>query len=156
MELSDDFREFVEWLDKHEVRFLIVGGYAVAFHGHPRYTKDLDVWIAATQDNAERLLRALHDFGFGSLNLSVADFVEEGMIIQLGDPPNRIDILTSVKGLEFELAWQSREMLSGSELSIPFISKGDLIQAKQSVGRLQDLADIEHLSGPADKDDSNR
>ncbi len=96
MDLTTDFKEFVELLNKHEVRYLVVGGYAVAVYGHPRYTKDLDIWIEASNKNSDRLLVALNEFGFGSLDLNRHDFLEPGWIVQLGNPPNRIDLLTSV------------------------------------------------------------
>lgn len=98
MILNPDFKEFVALLNAHEVRFLVVGGYAVAFHGHPRYTKDLDVWVEP--ENARRLMRALEAFGFGSVGLEAQDFLEPDYIVQLGYPPNRIDLITSLKGAE--------------------------------------------------------
>lgn len=100
--LSKDFREFIELLKENKVRYLVVGGYAVAFHGHPRYTRELDVWIELSPDNANRIFEALKKFGFGSLGLKPNDFLESDQIIQLGYPPNRIDILTTLKDLEFE------------------------------------------------------
>lgn len=101
MELNPDFKEFFESLNRNDVRYLVVGGYAVAFHGYPRYTKDIDVWIEATTDNVQRLIQALRDFGFGALGLQERDFLEPGYTIQLGRPPNRIDLLTSVHGVDF-------------------------------------------------------
>jgi hypothetical protein len=97
MMLSKDFKEFIELLNGHKVRYLVVGGYAVAFHGHPRYTKDLDVWIELSSENADKVIKALEDFGFGSMGLKSEDFLESDQIIQLGYPPNRIDILASLK-----------------------------------------------------------
>jgi hypothetical protein len=99
MVLTQDFREFVALLIKNDVRFLIVGGYAVAFHGHPRYTKDLDIWVWADTRNAENVVRALTEFGLGALNVTPGDFLEEDRIIQLGYPPNRIDLLTGLSGV---------------------------------------------------------
>ena len=100
--LSKDFKEFIELLNENNVKYLVVGGYAVALHGHPRYTKDLDVWIELSPDNAGRVLQALEKFGFGSLDLKPNDFLEANQIIQLGYPPNRIDILTTLTDLKFE------------------------------------------------------
>lgn len=94
MQLDRDFREFLECLTGRDVRFLVVGGYAVAAHGHPRYTGDLDLWIWTSAENAESLLSALEDFGFGSLGLVSEDFTEPGRVVQLGYPPVRIDLLT--------------------------------------------------------------
>ncbi len=100
--LSRDFKEFIALLNEHEVRYLVVGGYAVAFHGYPRYTKDIDVWVELSPENAARIVRALEEFGFGSLGLDTGDFLESDQIIQLGYPPNRIDILTTLKGITFD------------------------------------------------------
>jgi hypothetical protein len=108
MELDPDFNEFIASCAAHDVRFLIVGGYAVAAHGHPRFTKDLDVWVWLEAQNANRLVAALEDFGFGSLGLTPDDFLDEGTVIQLGYPPKRIDILTQVDGVHFESCWERR------------------------------------------------
>ncbi|MFC9896070.1 DUF6036 family nucleotidyltransferase [Nocardia sp. NPDC127579] len=142
MELDRDFSEFIESCVAHEVRFLIVGGYAVAVHGHPRFTKDLDVWVWIDPQNADRLVAALADFGFGSLGLRAADFLEEGMVVQLGHPPKRIDLLTSVDGVEFETCWERRvDVTLGSQV-VPFLSAADLIANKRASGRPQDIADV--------------
>jgi hypothetical protein len=101
MELDRDFSEFIASCAAHSVRFLIVGGYAVAAHGHPRFTKDLDVWVWIDEQNANSLVDALRDFGFGSLGLAPDDFLEEGVIVQLGYPPKRIDIITQADGVDF-------------------------------------------------------
>lgn len=145
MNLSPDFSEFVACANCHEVRFLIVGGYAVAYHGHPRYTKDLDVWVERTAENAGRLVRALEEFGFGGVGLDVSDFLEEGQVIQLGYPPSRIDLLTSVSGLDFADAFPNREVVTIDGVDVPFIALADLRQNKEASGRLQDLADLENL-----------
>ncbi|NUS43565.1 MAG: hypothetical protein HOQ24_07750 [Mycobacteriaceae bacterium] len=142
MELDRDFSEFIESCLAHDVRFLVVGGYAVAAHGHPRFTKDMDVWVWIDQGNAERLIAALRDFGFGSLGLSVADFVAEDMVVQLGHPPKRIDLLTSVDGVEFDPCWERRVNIAVGGQSVPFISMDDLIANKEASGRPQDVADV--------------
>jgi hypothetical protein len=100
--LSKDFKEFLELLNENNVKYLVLGGYAVAFHGHPRYPKDIDVWIELSPDNANNIMNALKEFGFGSLGLKTEDFLESDQIIQLGYPPNRIDILTTLKSLKFD------------------------------------------------------
>jgi len=100
--LSKDFKEFIELLNAYNVRYLVVGGYAVAFHGHPRYTKDLDVWVELSRENADNIIDALEEFGFESLGLKAEDFLESSQIIQLGYPPNRIDILTTLKEIKFD------------------------------------------------------
>lgn len=104
MNLNHDFKEFVGYFIAHDVRFMIVGGYAVAAHGHPRYTKDLDVWVWADEGNAERIIAALAAFGFGEVGLSAHDFQQPDAVIQLGHEPNRIDILTSATGRLQDLA----------------------------------------------------
>ena len=143
--LSPDFKEFIELLNAHNVQYLIVGGYALAFHGHPRYTKDIDVWIATNTENAERMLKVLTDFGFSSLALSLQDFLEEDNIIQLGFPPNRIDILTSVDGIEFENSTPQSSVIEVDGVNIHLIGIHNLIENKTASGRLQDLADVEKL-----------
>jgi hypothetical protein len=145
MRLDQDFKEFIALLNEHEVRYLIVGGYAVAVHGHPRYTKDLDVWILTETGNADRLLSALEEFGFGSLGLTQGDFVTRDQVIQLGYPPNRIDILTSLEGVSFEDCYDSRAVVELEGLLVPFISLDDLRKNKRALGRHQDLADLENL-----------
>ena len=143
--LSPDFKEFIELLNAHKVQYLIVGGYALAFHGHPRYTKDIDVWIAADSENAQKMLNVLKDFGFASLSLSQQDFLEQGNIIQLGFPPNRIDILTSVDGIQFADSLSESSIIEVDGIAIHLIGIHKLIENKTASGRLQDLADVEKL-----------
>jgi hypothetical protein len=145
MRLNRDFQEFVAALSSRNVRFLIVGGYAVAAHGHPRYTKDLDIWVWADPRNAESILESLNDFGLGGLDLQASDFVEPNAVVQLGFEPQRIDILTSVTGLSFDEAYPNRQMLSIGDITAPFISLDDLVKNKLATGRIQDLADVEAL-----------
>ena len=142
---NKDFREFVELLNSNGVRFLIVGGHAVAFHGYPRFTGDLDVWIATDPENAFRVAKVLSDFGFGSLKFSAKDFVRPGYAIQLGRPPYRIDILTSIDAVAFSRAYRRRQMVRAGTLTIPFIALEDLLKNKRATGRPQDLADVERL-----------
>ena len=134
MRLDPDFSEFIACCAAREVRFLIVGGYAVAVHVHPRYTKDLDVWVWIDRDNAARLVEALNDFGFGSLGLVADDFLEPESGVQLGYPPKRIDILTSVDGVEFVDCYPNRTEveLEGVEPTVPFIGLADLMANKQA------------------------
>lgn len=143
--LNKDFREFVESLNSHEVRYLIVGGYAVAFHGHPRYTKDLDVWIEQEPENAAKMIRSLDHFGFGSLGLKAADFLKPRQMVQLGNPPNRIDLLTSVSGVDFADCHLRRVQAEIDGVTTSFIALEDLKCNKRASGRLQDLADLEKL-----------
>ncbi|MCD6273605.1 MAG: hypothetical protein J7K30_12370 [Deltaproteobacteria bacterium] len=143
--LNKDFKEFIELLNDNNVKYLIVGGYAVAFHGHPRYTKDLDIWIEASPENAQRLLNALDQFGFGSLGLELKDFVAIDRVIQLGYPPNRIDLLTTAAGLNFGKCYASKvsEYING--IRIDFVDIANLKRNKRAAGRSQDLADLENL-----------
>jgi hypothetical protein len=145
MVLNQDFKEFVQSLNEHNVRYLIIGGYAVAFHGHPRYTKDLDVWIELAPQNAANMLKALMDFGFGSLELTEHDFLEPDQIIQLGYPPSRIDILTTLAGVDFADCYASKVITTIDDIPMNFIDLENLKKNKQAAGRLQDLADLENL-----------
>ena len=140
--VSKDFEELLASLSSREVKALVVGGYAVAYHAKPRHTKDIDIWVEPEPENVQRLLNALNDFGFGSLDLKEEDFTEPGRIVQLGFPPNRIDLLTSIKGLNFEDAWQSRVEDSYGEAKVCYLGRDDLIRNKKAVGRPQDQADV--------------
>jgi hypothetical protein len=108
MQLSKDLREFLESLNANEVECLVVGAYAVGWHGYPRYTGHIDILLCPTQENAERVLRTLVNFGFGSLRMEAADFTQPDQVIQLGRRPNRIDLVTSITGVSFADAWESR------------------------------------------------
>jgi phage replication-related protein YjqB (UPF0714/DUF867 family) len=143
--LSKDFKEFIGFLNKNDVRYLIVGGYAVAFHGYPRYTRDLDVWIELSPENAANVIEALEKFGFGALQIKKEDFLEHEQIIQLGYPPNRIDILTSLHGVQFEKCYKSRIEFELADIVVNFIDVENLKRNKIATGRLQDLADVENL-----------
>ena len=143
---SRDFREFIQLLNEHEIEYLIVGGYAVALYGYPRFTGDLDVWIRASILNAERIMTALRKFGFESLKISESDFTTPDSIVQLGYPPVRIDILTSLDGVEFESCFASRHRVVFEGLPINFISIADLKLNKEASGRTRDIDDLENLS----------
>jgi|SRR6185369_14079897 len=145
--LSHDFKEFIKSLNDNDVRYLIVGGYAVAIHGHPRYTKDIDIWIELSPENASRMIKAIEQFGFGSLGLTEDDFLKIGQVVQLGYPPNRIDLINSLSGVEFETCYESRVQVIIDDLSIGFIDLHNLKINKKASGRLQDLADVENLGG---------
>ena len=127
------------------MRYLVVGGYAVALHGHPRYTKDIDIWLERDEENAERLVRALDHFGFASLGLAAGDFLEPDQIIQLGYAPNRIDLLTTLAGLDFGTCYASRLAVTIDQVEVDFIDLDNLKASKRAAGRLQDLADLENL-----------
>lgn len=143
--LNQDFKEFVKSLNANQVRYLIVGGYALGFHGHPRYTKDLDVWIEMAPENAANVVAALEAFGFGSLGLKAADFLVPDQIIQLGYPPNRIDLLTTLPGVDFPQCYASRVQIEVESISVSFIDLDNLKKNKKASGRHQDLADLESL-----------
>lgn len=143
--LTSDFKEFLESLNANNVRYLVVGGFAVAIHGYPRYTKDIDIWVEMERENATNLIHALSQFGFDSLHLKVEDFLIEDQIIQLGYPPSRIDILVTLPGVDFVTCYKARKIVVVDEIPVSFIDKADLIKNKQASGRHQDLADLENL-----------
>ena len=145
MELDQDFKEFIALLNEYKVKYLVIGGYAVNFHGYPRYTKDIDFWLWMTQENIEHLLIVLKKFGFGSLNLSIEDFMDADNIVQLGYEPYRIDLLVDVDGIDFEACFGRRIEAELDDVLINFLSLQDLIASKKQAGRLQDLADAEQL-----------
>ena len=145
MSLQKDLREFIELLSALEVRFVIVGAFAVAYHGYFRYTSDIDLFIDSSVENATRIFRAVEQFGFGDLKLKVEDFTQEDQVIQLGVSPNRIDVMTFLSGVSFDEAWASRELGELDGLSVPFISREMLKRNKIACGRNRDLADLEYL-----------
>lgn len=148
-ELSPDFKEFLELLEKHKVQYLVVGGFALAWLGHPRYTGDLDIWIRVDERNAAAMELVLLDFGFKSLQLTKGDFLLMGNIIQLGHPPVRIDIITLADGIDFDDCYQRLQRKTIGALTLPFISKEDFIRNKKASGRSQDMTDVEKLEGPS-------
>ncbi|MEM9462210.1 MAG: nucleotidyltransferase [Myxococcota bacterium] len=148
-DLPDDFRDLLVSLADAKVRFLVVGGYAVAFHGHARATKDLDIYVEPGADNAARVERGLTDFGapLRTLGIRRDDFEHPGTIVQLGVPPLRIDLLTTADGISFDEAWSSRDSLEIDGRTIAVIGHDALIKNKLASGRHQDLADVEALRG---------
>jgi len=143
---NQDFKEFIQLLNDNQVRYLVVGGYAVALHGHPRYTKDIDIWLEMSPQNGAKMVEALAQFGFGSLGLKVEDFLVPEQILQLGYPPSRIDLLNDLVGVEFEGCYERRVEAMIDGVSVNFIDLESLKQNKKAVGRLQDLADLEKLA----------
>lgn len=143
--LNPDFKEFIKLLNANQVKYLIIGGYAVAIHGHPRYTKDIDIWVEMSSENAIKLITALDQFGFGSLGLSAQDFQTPNQIIQLGYPPNRIDLITTPDGIDFETCYPSKTEIIIDNIPVQFIDLENLRKNKKASGRLQDLADLENL-----------
>ncbi len=142
---SPDFKELLKIFKKHKIRYLIVGGYAVMKYSEPRFTKDLDVFIATDQENAKSVYLALKEFGAPLENLSSDDFVHKGYFYQMGRPPLRVDIMMSIPGIEFDVAWKNRELVEFDDLKLFFISRSDLIKAKEASGRPQDKIDVEKL-----------
>lgn len=143
-----EFLEFLRLLSSHRVEFLVVGGYAVAFHGHPRTTGDLDVWVAASPENAARVRSVLRDFGFSEEQVASAPLHLSGKVIRMGMPPLRIELLTSVSGLEFTESYARCERHQIKGIDVPIVSRADLIANKSAAGRTQDLADIDALKQP--------
>ena len=142
---SPDFRELLSLLEKHKVRYLVVGGYAVMKYTEPRFTKDLDLWISTDEENSKAVYAALKEFGAPLKGLAPPDFTQEGYFYQMGNPPFRLDVMMSIPGVTFETAWANREKVQLEGLVIPFISKADLIKAKEAGGRPQDLIDAKEL-----------
>jgi hypothetical protein len=145
MPLNKDLREFVELLNSNQVDYLIVGAFAVTYHGFPRYTGDLDILVRPTAENARRVLDALSQFGFGELGVRAEDVETPGRVVQLGIPPNRIDLLNALSGLTFEEAWDSREAAELDGVPVAFIGRTALIRNKEHTGRAKDKGDAEEL-----------
>ena len=145
--VNRDFRDLFAVFDAHEVRFLVVGGYAVTFHTRPRFTKDIDIWVAPTVENATRVARALLAFGapLAEHGVEARDFARIGVVYQMGLPPNRIDVLTAVDGLEFESCWSRRVVAKYGDAPVAYLGRHDLIVNKRRVGRPQDLEDVRAL-----------
>lgn len=144
--VNRDFEELFACLNRHEVRAVVIGAHALAFHARPRYTKDIDVFVDANDDNAARLLAALDEFGFGGIGLEPGDFSRPGKIVQLGVEPNRIDLTTIIDGLSFDEAWQGRVEGFYGETPVFFLGIEELKKNKAASGRPQDLADLDALS----------
>jgi len=145
MPLSKDLREFIECLNSNEVEYLIVGALAVSWHGFPRYSADIDFLVRPSPANAERVLRAIAQFGFGGIGISAADLTAEGKVIQLGREPNRIDLMTSVTGVAFDDAWDDLSPGQLDGIPVNFIGRASLLRNKEATGRPKDRIDAEEL-----------
>lgn len=144
--LFEDFKDFIELCNNYQLRYLVIGGFAVSIHGYPRTTKDLDICIEASDENALKITKVINDFGMGSLGLMAKDFLEKGMFTQLGREPVRIDIMVEIDDLSFEKAWENKRTINyDDEVLIHFIGYNELLQLKQLASRPQDLADIAKL-----------
>jgi predicted nucleotidyltransferase len=143
--LADDFKEFLKSLNSNSVEYLLIGGYAVGVYGHIRATNDLDIWVNVSSENAARIDRTLREFGFASAVLTPDLFLARNNIVRMGVPPIRIEILTSISGVEFEPCYAEREMIQIDEMQVPVISLARLRENKAASGRTKDLADLENL-----------
>jgi hypothetical protein len=145
MEIQRDFKELLALFNAHKVQNLIVGAHALAFHGSPRYTGDLDLFVEPGPDNAARILKALDQFGFGSQDISVSDFQVPDKVVQLGVPPVRIDLVTSLTGVSWEEAADGAVPGRFGDVAVRFLGRNELIRNKRALGRKKDLADLEAL-----------
>ncbi len=143
--LNRDFKEFVELLAAAGVEYLVVGGYALAAHGRPRYTGDLDLWVNNDEANIGRVIKALDAFGFGTLGLQASDFSNDDADVQLGYPPGRIDLLTGIDGVVFAECYPRRQMTSVAGVELPIIHLDDFKANKRAAGRPRDLSDLASL-----------
>ncbi len=143
--IPNDFIEFIPLCNKHQLKYMVIGGFAVSIHGYPRSTKDMDICIQLSDENAEKMLFVLKELGFSSLNLTKADFLVPHYFTQLGYEPVRIDIMNDIDGVEFEVAWQNKKVVKMKGVDFNFIGYNELLILKQLAGRPQDLADIYKL-----------
>ena len=143
--LPPDFKEFLRLLKAHGVEYLLISGYAVGYHGYPRATNDMDIWIAIHPDNAERMVRVLHAFGFDTLDLSIDLFLQDHSIVRMGLPPMRIEVLTTISGVQFAACYAERVTAMIDGIDVHLISLPYLKVNKQASGRYKDLDDLEHL-----------
>jgi hypothetical protein len=145
MEVQPDFRDLLALLNAHKVEYLIVGGYALAFHGAPRFTGDIDIFVRPQRENASRVIDALAAFGFRFPNLTATDFENPNKVVQLGVPPVRIDLITSISGVSWEEAEAHKEPGTFGDVPVSYIGRQQYIKNKRSAGRKKDLADIEAI-----------
>jgi hypothetical protein len=143
--LARDFKEFLKLLNSNRVEYLLIGGYAVGAYGYIRATNDLDLWVRISPENAAGIERALREFGFAAAGLSPGAFLNRNNVVRMGAPPIRIEILTSISGVEFESCYAERETIRIEEIEVPVISLAHLRQNKAASGRAKDLADLENL-----------
>jgi hypothetical protein len=145
MDLHPDLIELLKGLSASKVRFLIVGAHAVAFHGHPRFTNDLDIWIEQSPENAERVWRALKEFGAPLADVRPEDFANPDIVYQMGVAPNRFDVLVSIDAVHFAKAWRNRVRGTLGGIPVHYLGRQDLLRNKKAAGRSQDLIDVEKL-----------
>ncbi|MBN2353493.1 MAG: nucleotidyltransferase [Spirochaetales bacterium] len=147
MNIQPDFEELLRLLEENKVEYLIVGGFAVAYHGYPRFTKDIDIFFHATGGNIQKLRRALLEFGFMDSELPQDLFQKEGNIVTFGAEPVRVDMMNVIDGVDFQTAWMNRQRGTYGKTKVNFIGRNELIRNKESTSRAQDKADAEKLSG---------
>lgn len=145
MEVQPDFRDLLALLNEHKVKYLIVGGYALAFHGAPRYTGDIDIFVQPHPGNAQCVIKALAEFGFRLPNLTADDFQHPNKVVQLGVPPVRIDLITSISGVTWDDAYASREAGCFGDVPVDYLGRKEYLSNKRAAGRRKDLADLEAL-----------
>jgi predicted nucleotidyltransferase len=145
LKLHQDFKDFLKLLNKNKVKYLLIGGYAVGFHGYPRATADLDIWIQMDENNARKSVKAIRQFGFDTPDLSKELFLKPDKIIRMGNPPIRIEILTSISGVYFNDCYKNKEIAKLDGIKVSIINHNDLLKNKKASGRLKDLADVEQL-----------
>lgn len=145
MEIQPDFKDLLKLFNENNVEYVIVGGYALAFHGAPRFTGDIDLYVRPTQENAKSIIAALESFGFGELDLSSSDFQIPNCVVQLGVPPVRIDIITSIDGVSWETTDKGKASGEYGDITVSYIGREELLANKHATGRKKDLADIEAL-----------
>ena len=145
IELPRDFKEFLQLLNEKKVRYLLIGGYAVGYHGYPRATNDIDIWIAVEKDNAQIVVSSLKEFGFDLPEITPGIFLEKDKIIRMGNPPMRIEISTGISGVDFDECHNSRIIAVVEEIEINIIDLEHLKINKKAAGRFKDLADLENL-----------
>ena len=145
MEVQQDFKDLLALFNAHKVDYIIVGAHALAFHGAPRYTGDMDIFVRSDLENAQRILSALDEFGFGSLGLTAEDFTSPDKVVQLGVPPVRVDIVTSITGVSWEDAAANRVAGTYGDLEVYYLGKKQFILNKRALGRKKDLADLEAI-----------
>jgi len=143
--LNEDYKEMLQILLENDVKFLIVGAYAMGIHGYPRATGDVDIWVEASIENSERIYKSLIDFGAPLFDISDKTFAEKEIVFQIGVAPRRIDIITAIDGVIFEEAYKVKKVIELEDLDIPFISKEYLIKNKESTGRKKDILDVFYL-----------
>ena len=145
MEAHPDFKDLLALLNEHKVEYIIVGAYALAFHGAPRFTGDIDIYVNPTKENANRIVSALGAFGFGTLGLTSEDFQKPDQVVQLGVPPVRIDLITSITGVSWDQASAGKISGNYGDIPVSFLGRAQYIAIKKATGRAKDLADIEAL-----------